>query len=49
MALEFLFSFDRLDLESLSSKKQAEVVKKTRLNMTKTVEVFEYRKNDEWY
>ncbi len=45
----FLFFFSRLNLDSLSPEKQAEVVKKTRLNVTKAVKMFKYRKNNEGY
>ncbi len=49
MTLEFFFLFDQLNLDFFSSEKHAESIKKTALNMTEEVKVFEYRKNNEGY
>lgn len=49
MTLEFLLLFDQLNLDFFSSEKHAESIKKTALNMTEEVKVFEYRKNNEGY
>ncbi len=49
MTLEFSLLFGQLNLDSLSPEKQEEVVTKTGLNVTETVEVFGYRKHNERY
>lgn len=49
MVSEFLLPFSRLNLLSLSEKKQKEVIKKIKLTILETVELFEYRKNNEGY
>ena len=46
---EFLLPFGRLNLFSLSEKKQQEVIQKTGLIFRKVVELFEYEKNNEGY
>lgn len=47
--MEFLFSFNQLNLAFLSSEKKDKVVKKCGLVSTEVVEIFEYRKNNDRY
>ncbi len=49
VTLKFLLSFSRLNLLSLFSKKQVEVIEKSGLTMTEVVEIFEYGKNNDKY
>lgn len=49
MTSEFLLPFGRLNLLSLPLEKQAEVIEKWGLTVTKAVEVFEYEKNKDGY
>lgn len=49
MVSDFLFSFGRLNLSSLSEGKKKEVIDKTRLSVTETVELFKYKKTNEGY
>ena len=41
MAFKFLFPFESLNLSFLSKKKKSEILKKSRLNVIKVVEIFE--------
>ena len=41
MAFKFLLPFKSLNLSFLSEKKKSEILKKSRLNVTKVVEIFE--------
>ncbi len=43
MTLKFFFLFCQLNLDSFFSEKQAEIVEKTRLNVTEEKKVFEYK------
>ena len=47
--MEFIHSFRRLNLASLTSKKNQEVVKKTGVTQIEKVEVYEYGKNNNSY
>ena len=49
MVSEFILSFGRLNLTSLSPEKRQEVLEQTGLNHTEAVEIFEYRKNNDGY
>lgn len=49
MTSEFVLSFGRLNLASLSLEKRDEVVEKYGLVSTEAVEIFEYRKNNYRY
>ena len=49
MTSEFLLSFGRLNLLSLSFEKQAEVIEKSGFTVTEAVKIFEYRKNNDGY
>lgn len=49
MTSEFLLPFGRLNFLSLPLEKQAEVIEKWGLTVTKAVEVFEYEKNNDGY
>lgn len=49
MSSDFLLPFGYLNLFSLSKKKKKEVMEKTRLTITKVVELFEYEKANKGY
>ena len=46
MTLEFLFPFSQLNLAFLISEKRNKIVEKYGLEFTKTVKIFEYKKNN---
>ena len=49
MVLKFIFLFRRLNLASLPPEKRQEVIEKTVLMHIESVEIFEYRKNNDGY
>lgn len=49
MILEFILSFGRLNLASLSSEKRQEMIEKSGLMYTELVEIFKYGKNNNGY
>lgn len=49
MTLEFLVPFDQLNLASLSLDKRDEIVLRCALVSIKTIEIFEYKKNNDKY
>lgn len=49
MTLEFILPFSRLNLASQTFKKKTKVVTQNGLTKTETVEIFEYRKNNNGY
>lgn len=49
MILEFILLFERLNLALLPSKKSQEVIEKIGLMHIESVEIFEYRKNNNGY
>ena len=49
MVSDFLLPFGRLNLSSLLEGEKKEVIDKTRLSVTKAVELFKYEKTNEGY
>ncbi len=49
MVSEFILPYEQLNLAFLTSEKREEVIQQTRLTITKAVEIFEYRKNNDGY
>ena len=49
MAMKILLPFDWLNLASLSREERDKVFQKCKMLTTKTVEIFEYEKNNDWY
>lgn len=49
MVLEFLLSFEHLNLSSLFEEKKKEMVQKSSLKVIKVMKIFEYRKSNNRY
>lgn len=49
MVSNFFLLFERLNFSSLSDEKKKKMINKTRLSVTKVVDLFEYRKINKGY